>query len=410
MSKLSLSKEKIKVVLLEGIHPDAARAFHQDGYSNLLQLDESPSPEDLREILADTHILGIRSRTQIRGDVLNACDRLMAIGTFCIGTNQVDLDGCKARGIPVFNAPFSNTRSVAELVLAEIIFLLRGIAEKNARAHRGEWLKSAANAWEIRGKTLGIVGFGHIGSQLGVLAESLGMNVLYHDIEHKLPMGNARPVASLDELLGQVDVLSLHVPATEQTAGLIGAQELARMKSGACIINAARGNIIDIDALVARLRDGHLLGAAIDVFPSEPATNDETFHSALRDFDNVILTPHIGGSTQEAQINIANEVADKLLKYSNNGSTSSAVNFPEVALPALHEDQTRIMHIHRNRPGMLEKINHAFSTQGINVAAMYLQTSGEIGYVIMDVNCASSHPIVEQLKDIEGSVRVRVLY
>ncbi|MEZ5472002.1 MAG: phosphoglycerate dehydrogenase [Marinicella sp.] len=410
MTKLSLSKEKIKVVLLEGVHPDAEKLFRQDGYNNIHVYPSTPADDELREILSDTHILGIRSRTQLKGQNLAACEKLMAVGTFCIGTNQVDLDNCKAQGIPVFNAPFSNTRSVAELVMAEIILLLRGIPEKNAKAHRGQWFKSALNSNETRGKTLGIVGFGHIGSQLCILAEAMGMKVKYYDIENKLPLGNSEAVSSLHELLPQVDVLSLHVPDTELTRQMITAKELALLPQGAYLVNAARGHIVVIDDLVNHLKSGHLNGAAIDVFPTEPASNNDPFESPLIEFDNVILTPHIGGSTQEAQVNIANEVADKLIKYSNNGSTSSAVNFPEVSLPALHEDLTRVMHIHENKPGMLEQINHAFSSQKINIAAMYLQTSGEVGYVIMDVNCDSSEGIVKQLHDIEGTIRVRVLH
>lgn len=410
MTKLSLSKEKIKVVLLEGVHPEAEQLFRRDGYSQIVTIDSTPDDAELHKIIADAHILGIRSRTQLSGGNLAACDKLMAVGTFCIGINQVDLETCKSRGIPVFNAPFSNTRSVAELVMGEIILLLRGIPEKNAKAHRGKWQKSAVRSHETRGKTLGIVGYGHIGSQLGVLAEALGMHVLFYDIENKLPLGNCQAVASLEELLPQVDVLSLHVPATELTEHMITAQELALLPVGAHVVNAARGNIIVIDDLVDALRSEHIAGAAIDVFPEEPASNADLFNSPLTEFDQVILTPHIGGSTQEAQLNIANEVADKLIKYSNNGSTSSAVNFPEVSLPALHPDLTRVMHIHENKPGMLEQINQAFARENMNVAAMYLQTAGEVGYVIMDVQCDSSDSIVQQLKDITGTIRVRVLH
>lgn len=410
MAKLSLSKEKIKVVLLEGVHPDAEKLFRRDGYDNIHIYNSTPEDDELRKILSDTHILGIRSRTQLKGQNLAACDKLMAVGTFCIGTNQVDLEETKIQGIPVFNAPFSNTRSVAELVMGEIILLLRGIPEKNAKAHRGQWFKSALHSNETRGKTLGIVGFGHIGSQLCILAEAMGMKVKYYDIENKLPLGNSESVSSLEALLPQVDVLSLHVPDTELTQQMIGAKELALLPKGAFLVNAARGHIVVIDDLVKVLENSHLHGAALDVFPEEPASNEHPFESPLLKFDNVILTPHIGGSTQEAQFNIANEVADKLIKYSNNGSTSSAVNFPEVSLPTLHDDLTRVMHIHENKPGMLERINHAFSSENINIAAMYLQTSGDIGYVIMDVNCESSDPIVAQLKDIDGTIRVRVLH
>ncbi len=410
MTKLSLSKEKIKVVLLEGVHPDAETLFRQDGYNNIHIYHSTPDDHELQEILSDTHILGIRSRTQLKGCNLAVCEKLMAVGTFCIGTNQVDLEGCKSQGIPVFNAPFSNTRSVAELVMAEIILLLRGIPEKNAKAHRGQWFKSALNSNETRGKTLGIVGFGHIGSQLCILAEAMGMKVKYFDIVNKLPLGNSEAVASLNELLPQIDVLSLHVPDTELTQNMIGAKEMALLPKGSFLVNAARGHIVVIEDLVDALIKEHLHGAALDVFPIEPASNEDPFESPLLEFDNVILTPHIGGSTQEAQVNIANEVADKLIKYSNNGSTSSAVNFPEVSLPTLHSDLTRVMHIHQNKPGILERINHAFSSQSINIAAMYLQTSGDVGYVIMDVNCESSETIVQKLNGIEGTIRVRILH
>ncbi len=410
MPKLSLSKEKIKIVLLEGIHEQAVRNFNRDGYHNVIRLTGTPPRDELKALLADAHLVGIRSRTRLDAEILDAAKKLIAIGTFCIGTNQVDLEYARQRGIPVFNAPFSNTRSVAELVLAELIFLMRGIPQKNAAAHRGEWIKSAENAFEIRGKKLGIVGFGHIGSQLGILAEALGMQVYYYDIENKLPLGNARAMDSLKELLESVDAVSLHVPATTETCNMIGATEIACMKPGSYLINAARGNVVDIDALTAALDSGHIRGAAIDVFPTEPASNQDEFISPLRRYDQVILTPHIGGSTQEAQLNIANEVSGKLIKYSNNGSTSSAVNFPQVALPALHANQHRIMHIHRNVPGIMEQINRIFSQRGINVAAMHLQTQGDIGYVIMDVNAADTDALRQELAAIDGTIRTRVLH
>lgn len=412
MPKLSLSKEKIKVVLLEGVHERAVENFLRDGYTQVIRLTGTPPREELKALLADARLVGIRSRTRLDQEILDAAKKLIAIGTFCIGTNQIDLDYARQKGIPVFNAPFSNTRSVAELVLAELIFLMRGIPEKNAAAHRGQWIKSADNAYEIRGKKLGIVGFGHIGSQLGILAEALGMQVLYHDIENKLPLGNTRAVDSLGELLEKVDAVSLHVPATPQTANLIGREQIARMQPGAYLLNAARGNVVDIDALTEALDSGHLRGAAIDVFPTEPASNADEFISPLRRYDQVILTPHIGGSTQEAQVNIADEVSNKLIKYSNNGTTSSAVNFPKVALPELHPDQHRIMHIHRNVPGMMQQINRVFSERGINVAAMYLQTLDDTGYVIMDVDSstANADALKADLQAIDGTVRVRVLH
>jgi D-3-phosphoglycerate dehydrogenase len=412
MPNLSLSKEKIKVVLLEGVHERAVRNFQRDGYTNIVHLRGTPDRDELKALLADARIVGIRSRTQLDRELLAGADKLIAIGTFCIGTNQIDLEYARQKGIPVFNAPFSNTRSVAELALAELIFLMRGIPEKNAAAHRGQWIKSAENAYEIRGKKLGIVGFGHIGSQLGILAEALGMQVLYYDIENKLPLGNARAVDSLEELLEKSDAISLHVPATPQTVNLIGREQIARMRPGSYLLNAARGNVVDIKALTEALETGHIRGAAIDVFPTEPASNAEEFLSPLRRFDQVILTPHIGGSTQEAQVNIADEVSNKLIKYSNNGTTSAAVNFPKVALPELHPNQHRIMHIHRNIPGMMEQINRVFSARGMNVAAMYLQTLDDTGYVIMDVDASSADAdaLKQDLRAINGTIRVRVLH
>ena len=410
MSKLSLSKEKIKVVLLEGVHPLAEESFRNDGYNNIHYLKSSPGKEELKKLLADAHILGIRSRTFINEEILNACNKLMAIGTYCIGTNQINLEKARNHGIPVFNAPFSNTRSVAELVLAEIIFLMRGIPQKNAASHRGEWQKTAENSFEIRGKKLGIVGFGHIGSQLGVIAESLGMKVYFYDIENKLPMGNAKNTSSLNKLLADVDVLSLHVPSTNATKNMIGKVQLDLMKDGSFLINASRGDVVVIEDLITALDSGKIKGAALDVFPEEPGSNNDPFISDLIKYDQVIITPHIGGSTQEAQVNIANEVSQKLLKYSNNGTTSSAVNFPQVSLPEISQDQSRIMHIHQNKPGMLEKVNHVFSSLGMNIAALHLQTAGEIGYVILDVNSKNVDNLKSQLKEIDGTLRVRIIH
>ncbi|HFC30663.1 MAG TPA: phosphoglycerate dehydrogenase, partial [Oceanospirillales bacterium] len=365
---------------------------------------------ELKQLLADAHILGIRSRTNVTQEILDNCPKLMAIGTFCIGTNQIDLDYARNKGIPVFNAPFSNTRSVAELVLAEIIFLMRGIPQKNAAAHRGEWQKTATNSFEIRGKKLGIVGFGHIGSQLGVIAESLGMKVYFYDIENKLPMGNAQNTESLNELLAKVDVLSLHVPSTPATKNMIGKAQLDKMQDGSYLINAARGDVVIIEDLIQALDSGKIKGAAIDVFPQEPSSNDDPFVSQLKDYDQVIITPHIGGSTLEAQVNIANEVSNKLLKYSNNGTTSSAVNFPQVSLPEITANHSRVMHIHENKPGMLEKVNHVFSKHGMNITALHLQTEGKIGYVIMDVDSIDVDDLKTELKAIVGTLRVRVLH
>jgi D-3-phosphoglycerate dehydrogenase len=410
--RTSLDKASISVLLLEGVHPSAAELFAADGYSQVVAHDKALPPERLAAALAGVHILGIRSRTQLTADVLAAADRLMVVGCFCIGTNQVDLATARRRGIPVFNAPFSNTRSVAELVLAEIVLLLRGIPHKNAAAHRGEWIKSAAGSHEARGKTLGIVGYGHIGTQVGLLAEAFGMQVLFFDVVTKLALGNAQPVRSLDELLARADVVTLHVPETPQTRWLVGPAQIARMKAGASLVNASRGTVVDIDALAAALRSGHLAGAAVDVFPVEPEANGEPFVSPLCAFDNVILTPHIGGSTAEAQQNIGAEVAEKLLRYSNNGSTLTAVDFPEVSLPA-HQGKHRLLHIHRNQPGMLSQVNDVFSRHRVNVAAQHLQTDAEIGYVVIDVDPGArddTRGLLAELAGIAGTIRTRVLY
>jgi D-3-phosphoglycerate dehydrogenase len=408
-ARLSVQKDKLRFVLLEGIHASAIDVLVADGYTQIETHPRALSGDELSAAIAGAHFVGIRSRTRLTDAVLAQAGKLVAIGCFCIGTNQVDLDAAARRGIPVFNAPFSNTRSVAELVLAEIIMLMRGIPAKNALLHRGGWQKSATDAWEVRGKTLGIVGYGHIGTQIGVLAEQLGMAIVFHDIEPKLSLGNARSAASLDELLAVADVVSLHVPETPATRNLIDARTLAAMKPGGFLINASRGTVVDIDALVAALDAGHLRGAAIDVFPVEPTSNDEPFVSPLTRFDNVILTPHIGGSTAEAQANIGREVAAKLIRYSNNGSTISAVNFPEVSLPE-HAGMCRVLHIHQNVPGMLARINERFSAAGINIAGQYLQTTQQVGYVVIDVDASASQIAFDELSAIEGTIRCRILY
>ncbi|WP_341676729.1 phosphoglycerate dehydrogenase [Niveibacterium sp. SC-1] len=406
---LSVPKEKLKFVLFEGIHASAVDALRQDGYSQIVSLPKALTGDALIDELRDAHFVGIRSRTQLTAEVLAQAPRLTAIGCFCIGTNQVDLVEAMRRGIPVFNAPFSNTRSVAELVIAETVLLMRGIPSKNAVLHRGGWVKSAAGSFEVRGKTLGIVGYGHIGMQVGVLAEHLGMQVLFYDVEAKLSLGNARQVGSLEALLGAADVVTLHVPETPETANLIAAPQLAVMKAGAHLINASRGTVVDIDALAAALESGHVAGAAIDVFPVEPTGNDAVFESPLVRFENVLLTPHIGGSTAEAQENIGSEVAAKLIRYSNNGSTVSAVNFPEVSLPE-HTGRSRLLHIHRNVPGVLAQVNERFSAKGINIAAQYLRTNEEVGYVVIDVDRAAGEVAQEELAAVPGTIRCRVLY
>jgi len=406
--RLSVPKDKLKFVLLEGIHATALETLQADGYTQIVTRPKALAGDELIELISDAHCVGIRSRTQLTDAVLAQASKLTAIGAFCIGTNQIDLRSAARRGVPVFNAPFSNTRSVAELVLAEIILLMRGIPQKNALQHRGGWDKSAAGSYEVRGKTLGIVGYGHIGTQIGVLAEHLGMAVVFHDVEAKLPLGNARQLGTLDALLEAADVVSLHVPETAETQNLIGPAQLARMKRGSHLINASRGTVVDIDALTAALDDKHLAGAAIDVFPVEPQGNDAKFESPLTRFDNVILTPHIGGSTAEAQANIGREVAAKLVRYSDNGSTVSAVNFPEVALPP--HTGTRLLHIHQNVPGIMAQVNERFSAAGINIAAQYLRTNEDVGYVVIDVDSTSSQLALEELCSVPGTIRCRRLY
>ncbi|MBL4822879.1 MAG: phosphoglycerate dehydrogenase [Colwellia sp.] len=408
-NKNSLAKDKIKILLLEGVHQSALEELKAKGYSNIEYIKTSLSESDLIEKIADVHFVGIRSRTQLTAEVLSHAKKLVAIGCFCIGTNQVDINAAQKLGIPVFNAPFSNTRSVAELVLGETLLLLRGIPEKSAKAHRGEWLKSAVGSVEARGKTLGIIGYGHIGTQLGILAETLGMRVRFYDIETKLPLGNASQADSLNTLLGEADVVSLHVPETPHTRYMIGAAQFEAMKPGAIFINASRGTVVDIDALAEALTQKKVAGAAIDVFPVEPKGNDDEFVSPLRGFDNVILTPHIGGSTKEAQENIGLEVASKLAKYSDNGSSLSAVNFPEVSLPQ-HINASRLLHIHHNQPGVLTKINQAFAEHSINIAAQYLQTDDKIGYVVIDIESADSAQALKALKAIDGTIRARILH
>lgn len=408
-TQTSLDKEKIRFLLLEGVHQSAVDTIKAAGYTNIEYHKKALPEAELKARIADAHFIGIRSRTQLTREVLQEAKKLTAIGCFCIGTNQVDLQAALEMGIAVFNAPYSNTRSVAELVLGEAILLLRGIPEKNAICHRGGWVKSAENSFEIRGKKLGIVGYGSIGTQLGVLAESLGMKVYFHDIASKLPLGNATQVDGLPELLGMADIVTLHVPETAATMNMFGATQFEQMKAGSIFINASRGTVVDIDALAAALRSGKLIGAAIDVFPVEPRGNDEEFTSPLRGMDNVILTPHIGGSTLEAQENIGREVGDKLVRYSDTGTTVMSVNFPEVSLPA-HPENHRLLHIHQNIPGVLSEINHVFSENGINIGAQYLQTNDKVGYVVIDVNKEYSELALKKLRNVKGTIRCRVLF
>ena len=410
MSPTSLDKNKIKILLLEGVDPSAVSAFREDGYSEIEYHKKSLPEAQLLESIRDASFIGIRSATHLTENILENAPRLIGVGCFCIGTNQVDLAAAQDRGIPVFNAPFSNTRSVAELVLAETILLMRGIPWRNAQIHRGNWVKTAAGSHEVRGKTLGIIGYGHIGTQVGVLAESLGMRVIFYDIESKLALGNATQVSE-QALFEQADVVTLHVPETPQTKNMIGAAELSQMKPGSALINAARGTVVDIDALAEALDSGQIGSAALDVFPWEPKVGEE-FVSPLRGRENVLLTPHIAGSTEEAQTNIGREVAEKLIKYSNNGSTLAAVNFPEVSLPE-HPGYHRLMHIHRNQPGVLSCINAIFSEEKINIAAQYLQTNATIGYVVIDIETEQrevSQNLKRRLDGVCGTIRTRVLY
>lgn len=399
-----------KILLLEGVSQNAVRALKDAGYKNIEYLKTALSAEDLAEKIKDVQLLGIRSRSQLTPEIFDAAENLLAVGCFCIGTNQVDLDYAQSRGIPVFNAPFANTRSVAELTIASIIHLMRGIPQKNLAAHQGRWLKSAANSYEVRGKKLGIVGHGNIGSQLSVLGSALGMHVYYYDIEKKLTHGNARCVGSLEELLSLADVISLHVPETPETKNMINRQTLQKMKPGSYLVNYARGTIVDIDALAESLESGHLLGAALDVFPEEPKSKEEEFISPLRGVENVLISPHVGGSTQEAQENIGEEVVEKLVTYLENGSTNSAVNFPEINLPT-QRSVYRVVNIHENIPGTISQINQIYSAAGVNVLGQFLQTKESVGYVGTDLeNVKDIKALHQAIAEVPGSLKTRIFH
>ncbi|MGG5822282.1 phosphoglycerate dehydrogenase [Falsiroseomonas sp. HW251] len=409
--RISLPKERIRILLLEGIADSAVELFGHAGYTTIQREKRALEGRALIEAVKGVHILGIRSRTEVTEEVLDAADRLIAIGCFCIGTNQVALQQAARRGVAVFNAPFSNTRSVAELTLAEAVMLLRGILDRSNSAHAGGWDKSATNSWEMRGKTLGIIGYGNIGSQLSVLAEAFGMRVMYHDHTTKLPHGNAEPCANLGDLLRRSDVVTIHVPETPETIGMIGAAELALMKPSAVFINNARGTVVDVDALAAALREKRILGAAIDVFPEEPKRNGDPFVSPLQGLPNVILTPHIGGSTAEAQDRIGAEVSRKLVDYSDTGATVGAVNMPQVQLPA-RPTGARWTHLHRDAPGILSRINESFGRRNLNIAAQYYQTDSELGYVVVESVEArnDADAILAELRALPGTVRARLIY
>ena len=409
MTKQSLDKKKIKVLLLEGIHENAADFFQKSGYTNVTSLPKALDKTQLKEAISDTHIIGIRSRTNLTSDILPYAKKLISIGCFSIGTNQVDTKCARLQGIPVFNAPFSNTRSVAELVIAESIMLIRGIPEKNICAHKGKWMKTASGAYEIRKKKLGIIGYGHIGMQVSVLAEAMGMEIYYYDIEKKLSLGNAKACNTLNEVLEIADIVTLHVPSTPLTHHMISDDTLKQLKQGACVINASRGDVVDYNALCKHLQSGHISGAAVDVFPEEPASSNNEFKSDLQKFDNVILTPHIGGSTQEAQANIGLEVTEKLVKYSDTGSTLTATNFPGINLSPNKAAQ-RFLHIHKNQPGVLREVNYIFTSRGINIAAEHLQTDNDIGYVIIDTDSELDKTVMEELSKVPHTIKTRMLY
>ncbi len=408
MSGTSYPKSKISILLLENVHPVAVSAFKGEGFK-VESLAGALDTVTLKKKIEKAHVVGIRSKTQLTEEVLSAGKRLLAVGAFCIGTNQVDLKSSAEFGVPVFNAPFSNTRSVAELVISHCIALYRGIYEKNEATHKGEWLKTAEGSHEVRGKTLGIVGYGHIGFQVSVIAESLGMKVLFYDVVDKLPLGNAERVKSLNTLLKTSDIVTLHVPQTNATKGMMSDEKLALMKKSAYLINYSRGNVVDIKALAKRLKADKLAGAAIDVFPEEPKKKGDKFVSPLQGLKNAILTPHIGGSTLEAQENIGLEVAQKLIKFINNGSTTSAVNMPEVELP-VHEGRHRILHFHRNRPGVLQNVNSLFAEKNVNVLGQYLMTDPQVGYLVMDVAKGLNKGMIEELRKIPDTIRTRILF
>jgi D-3-phosphoglycerate dehydrogenase len=408
---LSFPKNKIRVLLLESVHDSAVEFLTEHGYTNVTRFDKALEGDDLRSELSRAHMVGIRSTTQLTAEALEGADKLIAIGAFCIGTNQIDLAAAARKGVPVFNAPHSNTRSVAEMVLAEMIMLVRRLGDRNTKAHQGVWDKSAKESYELRGKTLGIVGYGNIGSQLAMLAEGLGMTVLYYDHTDKLQHGNTVPVDSLEELLARSDIVSLHVPETPATIGMMGREQFARMKKGAYFINNARGTIFDPEALAEALKSKHLAGGAVDVFPTEPSSNAERFTSPLQGLDNVILTPHIGGSTAEAQERIGVEVARKFVEYSDVGSTTGAVNFPQVQLSP-RPAGTRFIQVQRNLPGELGRLNEVFARHKVNIAAQHYQTTGELGYVVLDADgsVAEAESIVREIRELPGTIRARMLY
>lgn len=405
---ISYPKNRINVLLLENVHPVAVALLRAEGF-NVDVYHAALTEDELCEKIKNVSVLGIRSKTQVTARVFEHANRLMVIGAFCIGTNQIDLKAATKKGVAVFNAPFSNTRSVVELALAEMIMLMRNIVDKSNKMHSGGWDKSAQGSFEIRGKKLGLIGYGNIGTQLSVLAEALGMKVLYYDVEERLSLGNATRCKSMKEVLEESDVVSLHVDGRDSNTNLIGDREFAMMKKGVIFINLSRGHVVDIDALQKNIKSGHVAGCGVDVFPYEPVSNDESFESKLRGLPNTILTPHIGGSTLEAQENIGNFVPGKIMDYINTGSTSNSVNFPNLTLPTL-EDAHRLIHIHDNVPGILAKINHSLANHGINIVGQYLKTNESIGYVITDINKEYNKEVVKELREIDHTIKFRILY
>lgn len=403
-----MNQNKQSILLVENIHPIAKEFLENNGYHVDL-LAHSPSEDELIKLIPNYCALGIRSKTELTAKVLENAGNILTIGAFCIGTNQIDLLKARQKGIAVFNAPHSNTRSVAELVIAEMIALSRQLGDRNSKAHQGEWIKSAEGSKEVRGKILGIVGYGHIGSQVSVLAESMGLQVIFYDTIKKLPLGNARAVASLDELLATCDFVTLHVPEIPETMNMIGQRELHMMKKGSYLINASRGTVVAIDALVSALKEKHLAGCAIDVFPVEPASNKEKFTSPLQGLSNVILTPHIGGSTEEAQKAIGVEVAESFRRFLKIGSSSGAVNFPNVDLP-IKKGTTRLLNVHRNEPGVLGEINTIISRAGANIEGQFLSTDNEIGYLVMDVHATHADQLAKEIAQLQRSIKTRVVY
>jgi D-3-phosphoglycerate dehydrogenase len=408
-NKTSFPKKDIKILLLEGVHPATIEAFHAAGYTNIIQQTAAMEETELMNSIPDFHVLGIRSKTNITAGIIEKAHKLINIGCFCIGTNQVDMAAATNAGIAVFNSPFSNTRSVAELVIADSIMLIRKIIMKNNAAHQGIWLKDSKDCFEVRGKTLGIIGYGHIGSQVSVLAEGLGMKVIYFDIEPKLPLGNAEPMKTLDKLLKKADIITLHVPETKNTKNMINEKTLAMMKQGAILLNLSRGDVMDIMAVKEALKSNHLAGLAVDVFPMEPVAKGDKFSSPLQGMDNVILTPHIGGSTVEAQKNIGIDVSTKLINYLDTGSSVGSLSVPALSLPVQHNAH-RLLHIHKNIPGVLSEINGLMSQMNVNILGQYLKTNESIGYVVLDVDKKTPDKMLHTLKTVKGTIKTRNLY